>query len=75
MYRWLLIWKVASTACEEHGLGVAAALADGPQVADRLVVLLLVVDERRAVRPGPVAFVTFVRVLACVSSHVVDQIV
>ena len=31
---------------EHHGLGVVAALADGPQIVHWFIVLLLVVDER-----------------------------
>ena len=54
---------------------MTATLADGPQIAHRLIVLLLVVDERRTVRPGPVASVTLVRMLPSVATPVVYQVV
>ena len=54
---------------------MAAALADCPQIVHGLVVLLLVVDEGRAVRPRPVAAVALVRVLPRVPSSVVYQVV
>ena len=60
---------------EQHWFWMAAALADGAQIAHRLVVLLLVVDEGRAVRPRPVAAVALVRVLPRVPPSVVYQVV
>ena len=54
---------------------MTATLTDGAQIVHRLIVLLLVVDERRTVRPGPVASVTLVRMLPCVAPPVVYQVV
>ena len=54
---------------------MTATLTDGPQIVHRLIVLLLVVDERRTVRPGPVASVAFVRMLPSVATPVVYQVV
>ena len=54
---------------------MAAALADRAEIVHRLVVLLLVVNKGGAVRPGPIAAVTLVRVLPRVPASVVDQVV
>jgi len=44
-------------------------------VVHRLGVLLLVVDEGAAVRPGPAALVALIRVFPGVTTSVVDQII
>ena len=54
---------------------MTATLTDGPQIVHRLIVLLLVVDERRTIRSGPVASVTLVRMLPSVATPVVYQVV
>ena len=54
---------------------MATALADSAKIAHWLVVLLLVVDEGRAVRPRPVAAVALVRVFPRVPPSVVYQVV
>jgi len=43
---WFVVLLVGCVAGEHHGLGVVAALADGPQIVHWFIVLLLVVDER-----------------------------
>ena len=54
---------------------MAAALADSAQIAHRLVVLLLVVDEAAAVWARPRALVTLVGMLASVAPPVVYQVI
>ena len=60
---------------EQHWFWMAAALTDSAQIVHRLVVLLLVMDKGGAVRPRPIASVTLVRVLPCVTPSVVYQVI
>lgn len=66
---------VVGAGLEHDRFRVAAPLADGAKVADRLVVLLLVVDEGGAVRTRPGTLVTLVGVFTRVPSSVVDQVI
>lgn len=77
MYSWLLVEDlvVVGASLEHDWFWMAAPLADGAKVADRLVVLLLVVDEGGAVRTRPGALVAFVGVFTRVPSSVVDQVI
>ena len=56
-------------------VGEGAMLSVLVHIGYRLTVLLLVVDERRTIRPGPVASVALVRMLPSVAPPVVYQVV